>query len=167
MDRRAAVVRACRGECRFVAGRRASEATLLLIRYAVQQDFNRQVNSQEAHPCSVRMAMPARAGDVTAAATDAGKSAVPKPVQERADATKAYLEAQLLRRRQELAEKQQRRREAQRQLAQCVSDEERTQVLAAFEEREKQISREARKRLTPADFENLVVIGRGAFGEVR
>lgn len=36
-----------------------------------------------------------------------------------------------------------------------------------LEQEETQISRELRKKITPADFESLNVIGRGAFGEVR
>jgi hypothetical protein len=36
-----------------------------------------------------------------------------------------------------------------------------------FEARERDLLRESRKRITPADFDSLVIIGRGAFGEVR
>jgi hypothetical protein len=105
---------------------------------------------------------------VTLGAAGGGQSHadVPKEVRERAEATKAYLEAQLHRRRQEMADRQLRRRALQQQLAAATSDADRSAILAAFEQREKEISRDARKRLTAADFENLVVIGRGAFGEV-
>ena len=46
--------------------------------------------------------------------------------------------------------------------------EERRKVLRDYlEYEETQISKESRKKITPADFESLAVIGRGAFGEVR
>lgn len=37
----------------------------------------------------------------------------------------------------------------------------------ALEDEENKIAKETRKRMCPADFESLAVIGRGAFGEVR
>lgn len=46
--------------------------------------------------------------------------------------------------------------------------EERKKILREhLEYEENQVSKESRKKVTPADFESLAVVGRGAFGEVR
>lgn len=87
---------------------------------------------------------------------------------ERASATKAYLEAKLDERRVEQAARRARRAELNRALADPgLTEERRRELEAAFEAREREILREARRRYSVADFEPLVVVGRGAFGEVR
>jgi len=88
-------------------------------------------------------------------------------VVERATATKELLEARLKARRTEMAEKRARRMELNKLLADPgVSEEAKKKAAADFDARERELMRESRKRLTPADFEQLCVIGRGAFGEV-
>lgn len=85
---------------------------------------------------------------------------------ERATATKELLERQLAERRREAAERRDRRLALQRALAAEPDADKKKQLQADFEVRERDILREARKRYSPTDFESLVTIGRGAFGEV-
>jgi hypothetical protein len=100
-------------------------------------------------------------------AADEGEEEVPKAVRDRAEQTKDYLAAQMARRRQEMAERQARRQGLNRALADpSLSDVDKARLKAEYEARERDASRAARKRFAPSDFESLVVIGRGAFGEV-
>jgi serine/threonine protein kinase len=48
-----------------------------------------------------------------------------------------------------------------------LPEEKKKEIRQRLEHEEVQISKEARKKVTTADFESLAVIGRGAFGEVR
>jgi serine/threonine protein kinase len=48
-----------------------------------------------------------------------------------------------------------------------LTEEKKMKLRDHLENEETQIAKESRKKITPADFESLVVIGRGAFGEVR
>ncbi len=71
-------------------------------------------------------------------------------------------------RRQEIEERKARRCALNNVLKnETVSEEMKQVAVREFQVREKGILREARKRYSPADFEKLVVIGRGAFGEVK
>jgi serine/threonine protein kinase len=88
------------------------------------------------------------------------------PAQERAEQAKAALEQQLQRRREDLAERAERRKLLTASLAAAATDEERSRLLAEHEARERELVRASRKRYGPEDFERLKVIGRGAFGEV-
>jgi tRNA A-37 threonylcarbamoyl transferase component Bud32 len=93
---------------------------------------------------------------------------VDKAVAERAAATKEVLEAKLRSRKADMAERKTRRIELNRMLADpAVDDETKRRLQAEFEVRERELLRESRKRMGPTDFEPLVVIGRGAFGEVK
>ena len=49
----------------------------------------------------------------------------------------------------------------------AAAPSDRPALTAAFEARERELLRSARRRWSSADFETLAVIGRGAFGEVR
>lgn len=90
-----------------------------------------------------------------------------KALAERAEATKAHLERQLAERRREQAERRDRRIAFSKALADpSLSAEEKKRMQAEFDARERELLRESRKRYSPADFEVLCVIGRGAFGEV-
>ena len=59
------------------------------------------------------------------------------------------------------------RGELQRALAAAPSDAARTALLESFEARARDAARERRKRPSISDYEPLLVIGRGAFGEVQ
>lgn len=48
-----------------------------------------------------------------------------------------------------------------------LPEEERNRLRDELQRKEQQLARESRKRLSPGDFEPLVLIGNGAFGEVR
>lgn len=89
-----------------------------------------------------------------------------RAAEERAAATKELLERQLADRRREAAERRERRLALQRAVAAEPDAEKKKLLQAEFESRERDILREARKRYSPSDFESLVTIGRGAFGEV-
>lgn len=93
-------------------------------------------------------------------------SSIPKSIQERAEQTKLILEEQLARRREQLQQRTERRQQLQETLGRAKNDEERNVLMKNFEENERRILRIARKRYTTQDFEQLVIIGRGAFGEV-
>lgn len=87
---------------------------------------------------------------------------------ERAQATRAYLEQ---RKRQQL-EDQAARRALRTELTRIlgdptISDAEKARLQEEIETKLRQQAREARKRYSTSDFEPLVVIGRGAFGEVK
>lgn len=91
-----------------------------------------------------------------------------KSVVDRATATKELLEAKLRSRKAEAADRRERRMALNRMLADPALDAAaKARLTAEFEMRERDLLREARKRYSPADFDPLVVIGRGAFGEVR
>lgn len=91
-----------------------------------------------------------------------------KSVVDRAEATKELLEQRLKNRRNEMAERRSRRMELNRILADPAVDEDtKRKMQSEFEVRERDVLREARKRSSPSDFDPLVIIGRGAFGEVK
>lgn len=54
----------------------------------------------------------------------------------------------------------------ERQMA-GMSENKKQDLRRALDDEENKIAKETRKRMCPADFESLAVIGRGAFGEVR
>ena len=93
-------------------------------------------------------------------------STIPKPIQERAQQTKSILEEQLVRRREQLQQRTERRQNLQKELLNAPNDIVRQQIIQNYEENERNINRTLRKRYTINDFESLVIIGRGAFGEV-
>ena len=70
-------------------------------------------------------------------------------------------------RKQAMADRRLRRIDLAKRLAAAPDDAERRRIQAEFDVRERELLRETRKRYSPNDFESLVIIGRGAFGEVR
>lgn len=98
-------------------------------------------------------------------------SASPPPdlsAEERAKATKAYLESHYLQLRKTKQQRDQRRTNLEEQLSQIeLGDEQKSVLLEQQAQRETEYMRMRRQRLTPDDFEQLTIIGRGAFGEVR
>jgi hypothetical protein len=96
-----------------------------------------------------------------------GDSSISKETRERAAQTTEYLERQFAERRRDAAERRTRRVELNRKLADpSIPVEEKKRIQANFESHESDLLRESRKRKTTADFERLVIIGRGGFGEV-
>jgi hypothetical protein len=93
--------------------------------------------------------------------------AVDASVRQRAEEAKAALEAQLAKRREDLAARSARRDKLQAALAAAADDGTRAALVREADARERELARASRKRYTVADFEPLAVIGRGAFGEVR
>ena len=90
---------------------------------------------------------------------------VSKETRDRVAATKEVLQARLEERKHEMAE---RRAALNARLADAsLTADERGRLQAAFDGRERDILREARRRVSMEDFEPLRVIGRGAFGEVK
>mmetsp|Transcript_8749 Transcript_8749/g.22651 ORF Transcript_8749/g.22651 Transcript_8749/m.22651 type:complete len:503 (+) Transcript_8749:65-1573(+) len=88
--------------------------------------------------------------------------------EERAKATKAYLESHYLQLRKTKQQRDQRRTNLEEQLSQLeLADEQKSVLLEQQAQRETEYMRMRRQRLTPDDFEQLTIIGRGAFGEVR
>jgi len=65
-------------------------------------------------------------------------------------------------------DKKLRRIQLEREMVGAGLPEEKKNILrSSLEKEEHEIQKESRKKITPADFESLAVIGRGAFGEVR
>ena len=86
----------------------------------------------------------------------------------RAQATKDFLESRMAERKREMAAKRERRTEQAARLADpALSPGQRKTISSEFEAHERELSRGSRKRFSVNDFESRVVIGRGAFGEVR
>ena len=93
---------------------------------------------------------------------------VSKETRDRVAATKEVLQARLEERKHEMAERRERRAALNARLADAsLTADERGRLQAAFDVRERDILREARRRVSMEDFEPLRVIGRGAFGEVK
>ena len=92
---------------------------------------------------------------------------ISRETRERAAQTTEYLERQFAERRREAAERRTRRMELNRKLADpSLTEDEKREIQVAFDAHERDLLRESRKRVSTADFERLVVIGRGGFGEV-
>jgi serine/threonine kinase 38 len=83
-----------------------------------------------------------------------------------AEQSKTELELALAKRREQLAARVSRRQALEANLLAATTDKERSQLLSANENLEREISRRERKRPSLNDYQNLVLIGRGAFGEV-
>lgn len=89
-----------------------------------------------------------------------------KEMEERANRAKELLSMRYKGMRHEQEAKHARKMQLEKKMLGLPED--RKKVLREhLEYEETQISKESRKKVTPADFESLAVIGRGAFGEVR
>jgi serine/threonine kinase 38 len=95
-------------------------------------------------------------------------ASISKATMERAEATKKLLASKLEDRKRETALRRQRRVELNNQLSRPgLSESEKAAIQANFDAMEKELLRDSRKRISVNDFEPLVIIGRGAFGEVK
>ena len=86
---------------------------------------------------------------------------------DRATSTKEYLDSVWKNRKQQMADRRARRIDLAKRLAAATDDAERRRIQTDFDSRERELMRETRKRYTPNDFDPLIIIGRGAFGEVK
>lgn len=95
-----------------------------------------------------------------------------KPVSDetkrKAQTAKGFIEHMYKKGAQEQTERVARRIEVEKHIRQWnLTEEEKDNVLTAYEKKEQDITRLKRQRISAADFDALTVIGRGAFGEVR
>lgn len=89
-----------------------------------------------------------------------------KEMEERANRAKELLSMRYTGLRHEQEAKHARKMQLEKQMIGLPEDRKKA-FRQDLEHEETQISKESRKKVTPADFESLNVIGRGAFGEVR
>jgi serine/threonine kinase 38 len=88
--------------------------------------------------------------------------------EERAKATKAFLESHYFQLRKTKQQREKRRDTFEAQINQLsLADDEKSVLLEKQAQAETEFMRMQRQRLRPEDFEQLTIIGRGAFGEVR
>jgi serine/threonine protein kinase len=88
--------------------------------------------------------------------------------EERAKATKAFLESHYFQLRKTKQQRERRRDEFEEKLSKLeLGEDEKSVLLEQRARSETEFMRMQRQRLTPDDFEQLTIIGRGAFGEVR
>jgi serine/threonine protein kinase len=93
---------------------------------------------------------------------------ISQATREKADATKAYLEQKYAMMKKEREDSKSRRNELEAKMeSMSLGDAEKTQMRRDLRNQELDNMRRDRKRMTTSDFDNLVVIGKGAFGEVR
>eukprot|EP00563_Minutocellus_polymorphus_P015091 CAMPEP_0181051694 /NCGR_PEP_ID=MMETSP1070-20121207/17191_1 /TAXON_ID=265543 /ORGANISM="Minutocellus polymorphus, Strain NH13" /LENGTH=553 /DNA_ID=CAMNT_0023130733 /DNA_START=289 /DNA_END=1950 /DNA_ORIENTATION=- len=93
-------------------------------------------------------------------------AAADKEMEERANRAKELLASRYKGLKKDQEGRQTRKMQLERRMIGLPEDKKQT-LRSALEQEEQLVSRESRKKITPADFESLAVIGRGAFGEVR
>jgi len=89
-----------------------------------------------------------------------------KEMEERANRAKELLSNRFVGLKRHQEAKKGRKTQLERQMVGLAEDK-KQQLRRHLEHEEMLIQKESRKKITTADFESLVVIGRGAFGEVR
>mmetsp|Transcript_8547 Transcript_8547/g.17386 ORF Transcript_8547/g.17386 Transcript_8547/m.17386 type:complete len:591 (+) Transcript_8547:543-2315(+) len=103
---------------------------------------------------------------MTQADQDAAMAAADKEMEERANRAKELLSSRYKGLKSNQEARQTRKMQLERRMI-GLPEEKKQTLRGVLEQEEQQVSRESRKKITPADFESLAVIGRGAFGEVR
>lgn len=93
-------------------------------------------------------------------------AAADKEMEERANRAKELLSSRYKGLKSDQEERQTRKMQLERRMI-GLPEEKKQTLRSVLEQEEQQVSRESRKKATPADFQSLAVIGRGAFGEVR
>eukprot|EP00978_Attheya_sp_CCMP212_P009070 scaffold21366_cov60-Attheya_sp.AAC.3 len=93
-------------------------------------------------------------------------AAADKEMEERANRAKDLLSSRYKGLRSEQEAKHGRKMKLERHMI-GLSEEKKQTLRSVLEKEETEVSKESRKKVSTADFESLVVIGRGAFGEVR
>ena len=93
---------------------------------------------------------------------------ISQATRDKADATKAYLEQKYAMMKKEREDSKTRRNELEARMANMnLNEEEKSKMRRDLRNQELDNMRRERKRMTTSDFDSLVVIGKGAFGEVR
>lgn len=109
-----------------------------------------------------------RAADFDAAAAAADVSVSSPVTRQKAAAAKQFIENHYKNYLQGLQDRKDRRRELQRRVQESkISVEEQEEMMRNLERRETEYMRLQRRKIGIDDFEQLTVIGKGAFGEVR
>lgn len=99
---------------------------------------------------------------------DEAMAAADKQMEERAKRAKELLTSRYTGLRLKQEAKLLRQKQLEREMNGAGLSEDKRKILRdVLEKEENDIQKEERKKITPADFESLSVIGRGAFGEVR
>eukprot|EP00559_Dactyliosolen_fragilissimus_P005033 CAMPEP_0184867934 /NCGR_PEP_ID=MMETSP0580-20130426/28407_1 /TAXON_ID=1118495 /ORGANISM="Dactyliosolen fragilissimus" /LENGTH=530 /DNA_ID=CAMNT_0027368483 /DNA_START=156 /DNA_END=1748 /DNA_ORIENTATION=+ len=98
--------------------------------------------------------------------SDDAIAAADKEMEDRAKRAKELLSTRHRGMRHEQEARLARKMKLERQMI-GYSEDQKRDLRQHLENEETKIAKESRKRITPADFESLAVIGRGAFGEVR
>mmetsp|Transcript_101616 Transcript_101616/g.152274 ORF Transcript_101616/g.152274 Transcript_101616/m.152274 type:complete len:540 (+) Transcript_101616:193-1812(+) len=93
-------------------------------------------------------------------------AAADKEMEERANRAKALLSQRYVGLKKSQEARQTRKVQLERQMV-GLAEEKKQTLRRDLEHEEMLIAKESRKKISTADFESLVVIGRGAFGEVR
>lgn len=97
-----------------------------------------------------------------------GAAVIDLSAEDRAKATKAFLESRYNQVSKPKQQREKRRVTLEAEINQLkLADEEKSVLLEQQAQRETEFMRMQRQRLSPDDFEQLTIIGRGAFGEVR
>jgi len=97
---------------------------------------------------------------------DEAMAAADKKLEERAQRAKDLLSQRYRGLRHDQEAKHARKMQLERNMI-GLNEDRKQKLRSTLEQEEIQLQKESRKRVTTADFESLVVIGRGAFGEVR
>lgn len=97
---------------------------------------------------------------------DEALAAADKEMEERANRAKELLSSRYRGLRHDQEAKQARKMQLERHMI-GLTEEKKQNLRSVLEQEETLVQKESRKKVTTADFEPLVVIGRGAFGEVR
>jgi len=103
---------------------------------------------------------------LSAAEHDEAMAAADKKLEERAQRAKDLLSQRYRGLRHDQEAKHARKMQLERNMI-GLNEDRKHNLRSTLEQEEIQLQKESRKRVTTADFESLVVIGRGAFGEVR
>lgn len=97
---------------------------------------------------------------------DEAMAAADKKLEERAQRAKDLLSQRYRGLRHDQEAKHARKMQLERNMI-GINEDRKQKLRSTLEQEEIQLQKDSRKRVTTADFESLVVIGRGAFGEVR
>lgn len=124
-------------------------------------------NSSNSSTCNVTATLAPAPTINQRRVTNPPYSTISAKTREKADATKAYLEQKYMIMKRERNESRARRHSLEAQMEELkLNPTEREAYRKTLRVQELQNMRQQRKRQTIADFDKLVIIGRGAFGEV-
>lgn len=100
--------------------------------------------------------------------TDDAVAAADKEMEERANRAKELLSQRYVGLKRQQEGRKTRKMQLERQMqGMGLSEDKRKEMRKNLEQEEMLVQKQSRKTMSPADFESLAVVGRGAFGEVR